>query len=1288
MATRPNNNNKKRKGRNHAPPRERTVTTLTNATEGSFLGPPPPSLPLPPLPPNPTTTLLHDDAAPPDPSVPGAPSATATATAAALLSPHLSYPLNVSPPIATFSDHWNALSSAPSYPLSFSSNLNAFPMTPLAGPPFHPQHSPPHFFPPHQPQSQPALVGQNPSQQALTPGQSDLEILERLKETIKKNQHEIFRPVPQPAALASVYLGPKPPLPSLVPPHPEQVPKDPSPPGLNLYADDNNAKPKSDSSAAHALGPPASRVSHPQPSHPRDAPKKPARRSTVSESPKFNVLSAPHLSFVANADLPHDIQQAAQQSPAGKRHMARYDSGASFSHNKSDAASAPPPKQHDDADMGPPGLGRYAPVPANPHSPANGARNEPAASPVISHDAPPPKLSSENGKEDVRAREPDWGSRSGSDSRQRYETDRPSGGRPVPESPRMANPHASTNGNGSRVLPPREQRIQDRDRDRDREPEKEKEYERDRGRLPPREESTRDDRPRTTDSRRLSRSPDARRYESRFPPRRYSKASEGSFTSPRLPDRSPPKPGPFRNLGEERAIVRPPANATASRPSLPDERRAPAEERSTRPAPPAVDDKRGPAVPAAPERSMRVTDDRPPRPPSPLLDRSARPVDRRPPSPPANERAGIGHDDRRRVHTPPPLGDRVVRPADDRRAPVPVSPPVSAEHPVRAVDDRRPASSVAQERPVLSTSAEDRRPPLPASGDRSARPAVVERHVPLEHRLSRPLPTSLPDSVPARPVVEERLPRPPPHDDRAARPPVPLEERISRGPSLQERLSGPPVRPDDKPAPLLKDRLSWPANSPPSVEERLSNTAAHDERPLRAQPDDRPLRPALPLERPIARHAVDRDRSTMAEPARHPPPPPASRAEERIFTPAERFTRPVTPAGSDRGHPAPPPARPYRAPSVAAAREEAPRSFRPSSPGRSPVRSEGREFRPAAAGAGEPRERERLSYRPGPGPEDRYVPAPERRAAPTPAPVPPPAPAPPLMDVDSVHTHVVETRLTYRRPSPPPGDPYPPRDRAWVPAGEPYREAEPVRRPPPEPHSFSRDWRDGERPYGDEWGERSWERPREYDRERFVERDAAPPAWETREERERRAGYAAEAAPPVPRTYERPLSARLTDAYPPEDRAYLDRGRYPPPVEPPAPYSRVRPRSPSPLRRSGASDDMRPPPLKRAREEHYGAAVYYPDEPLPPPTEYPPRLRTPAPPPPPPPGGAYYDDPRYPPSPGRLERDFLEMREREYAPPYDRRELPPPRMPPPPPPARSPPPLYGRAPYGRDDRRY
>lgn len=54
------------------------------------------------------------------------------------------------------------------------------------------------------------------------PGKNDLEVLENLKTMIKEGQHEIFRAYPKPAALASLYLGPRTGL-SHVPPHPEQI---------------------------------------------------------------------------------------------------------------------------------------------------------------------------------------------------------------------------------------------------------------------------------------------------------------------------------------------------------------------------------------------------------------------------------------------------------------------------------------------------------------------------------------------------------------------------------------------------------------------------------------------------------------------------------------------------------------------------------------------------------------------------------------------------------------------------------------------------------------------------------------------------------------------------------------------------------------------------------------------------------------------------------------------------------------------------------------------------------
>lgn len=42
------------------------------------------------------------------------------------------------------------------------------------------------------------------------PGKNDLEILENLKTIIKSNQHDLYKPIPQPEALLSQYYGPLP----------------------------------------------------------------------------------------------------------------------------------------------------------------------------------------------------------------------------------------------------------------------------------------------------------------------------------------------------------------------------------------------------------------------------------------------------------------------------------------------------------------------------------------------------------------------------------------------------------------------------------------------------------------------------------------------------------------------------------------------------------------------------------------------------------------------------------------------------------------------------------------------------------------------------------------------------------------------------------------------------------------------------------------------------------------------------------------------------------------------
>ncbi|TBU44533.1 hypothetical protein BD309DRAFT_862069 [Dichomitus squalens] len=903
--------------------------------------------------------------------------------------------------------------------------------------------------------------------------------------------------------------------------------------------------------------------------------------------------------------------------------------------------------------VGSPGLDRHE---------RNGHAGELTESPsLISAKLPPV-----DPKDDTRLRDSSWATRNGYEDRNRLgplasRSDARNGSNPV-----VVNEDRGLPQRDQRPFERERERERERDRDRSREREHERDADRDRrldhGRFRDREDRKDDrrieDRARPSDDRRP---PNGTRYEPRHPLRRYdSKASESSLNPGRRDDRGPPETRPPpRNLGEERAIVRPPLNAAALPPrSVSEERRAPppsgVDNRAARPPLPIIDDRRPLRSPERP--SPRVIDGH--RSPPVLLDRPGRPDDRRLPPLPATDRPAVIVDDRRRPPSPAAIDRAPPRSLDDRLAPISVPAALPSDRQVRPGDEHRPSvPAVPGDRPPFAAVSEDRRPPAPTSAPADRPRPGEDRRPVLEERVAHPHVPAPIDSLPARPPAEDRGPRPVHPIDRSTRPALPLEERISRTP-LQERLGKPaaPPRPDDRPAPRLEERLSRSGNGPPSLEERLSNPPAADSRPPRPL-DDRPLRPPPSLERPVGR--LD-DRTVLAEPARtaalseRPPP----HHDDRHFPQPGRFARPASPALSDRGHP--PSRPPYRAASIA--RDEPSRSFRPISPmpARPPSRSDVRDFRP------DPRDRDRVESRAPYRPDlERYPP--ERRPS-------------DLMDVDPP-PRFSDTRPPYRRPSPPPAASYPPRagerDRTWVPAGEApaYRDPEPSSRPPADPLSYPpREWRDSERrPYGDDLQDRSWDRSREYEREsRFPDRDAPPPAWETREERERRGTYPAPADLPPP----------ARSGYVRDDRAPA---RYPP-VEPPSSYSRVRPRSPSPgpLRRGTAGDDLRPP-LKRPRDSSYpppASGGYYPpadrDEPRgPPPSDYPPRLRTP-----PPASGGYYDDPRYNTSPGR-DRDYIDSRDRDPGYGYERRD-PPGRMPP----SRSPPP-YGRPPaYGRDDRRY
>lgn len=147
-------NKKHRKGRNSANNRERTVTTLTEDPNTPYLVPTPSEEP------------------------PGG-----------HLSAHLGGKGHTAP--------------MGSQPYKMSANFGGYQGYP---PTFNPQQ--PYFS---SSQSQTMQQQKSPQQYqptaSLPPGKNDLEILQNLKQLILDNQHPIFRPLPQPAALAKLYKG-------------------------------------------------------------------------------------------------------------------------------------------------------------------------------------------------------------------------------------------------------------------------------------------------------------------------------------------------------------------------------------------------------------------------------------------------------------------------------------------------------------------------------------------------------------------------------------------------------------------------------------------------------------------------------------------------------------------------------------------------------------------------------------------------------------------------------------------------------------------------------------------------------------------------------------------------------------------------------------------------------------------------------------------------------------------------------------------------------------------------
>jgi hypothetical protein len=688
--------------------------------------------------------------------------------------------------------------------------------------------------------------------------------------------------------------------------------------------------------------------------------------------------------------------------------------------------------------------------------------------------------------------------------------------------------------------------------------------------------------------------------------------------------------------------------------------------------PPPTSDRDAPGTDGRPQESGFVrgdSRDERPMPPPDFRSVARPPPDVRPP-PNADmgdqrPRANSGTDDRRvplvaavnarlPSHGAPPSEARQLLPSDrdrDRVPPVleergsrPAVPPSPKNSPVRLPVDRRPLPA--------SASLDHRGPPprqMPSSYPADSRPPPS-----LESRVAQ--------QQPRAPLVPSPTSR---------NPPRPLEERLKPVPaptaSLQDRLSDPNPRPDERSTgPPLLDRLS--TSKPTEAEDRSV-------RPGPPSRDNVPARPimSLPDRRPKIEPIDDPSRLLADEP-RRPPPVDDRRGRpvaDNYRTPPTAHTRPLDAASYGAAQPPPPP--PPRA--ASAVRDDLrDRAHPPKSSPPSPA-SRPSDYRYSR----EPRDEPDRSFRAAP---ERRV-YEDRRAD----------------DMDVDHS---------RRPAEPAIPPQRPPldDRGRNPAPRSYERPPDVTYPPPV------DRYDGRRDYYDDkaykpeperaktWSSdarESWDRERQApgpaavsDRERYYSREPSRVSngWETKEEHDRRAVSPTHSQRSYDPAY-RPLTSRLTDGYPSDDRARtqypprdVEGGRYP---EPAPSYSRVRPRSPSPTRRDPLIDDFRPP-VKRLREDSYVDPYYEPsrrDVAGTPASYPPPRRGSPRP-------AAYYDPAPYA-AGSRDPREYPLPRDRSLDPTsyntlsYDgRSDIGRPRA--------SPPPAYARDGYERppmrDDRRY
>ncbi|RDB16924.1 hypothetical protein Hypma_002392 [Hypsizygus marmoreus] len=788
-------NKKQRKGRNNANNRERTVTTLTEDPNLPFLVPTPSEEP----------------------------------AGGAIL---MSSPFSVASSSA--GNQSSAYQMPSTYAFGFNSN-NSF------GPPMH---GPAHH---QQQQSQPQQQFYSPQQQQqqqqqqqpilLPPGQNDLEILEKLKDMIKNGQHEVYRPIPQPKALASLYLGPSATSKSqLVPHHPEQAPD------FQYGNDASNPPPASGPSSSADIGRRPPRIQSKDGWDPTGQ-----RRPPVGTQPTINVLSASSPTVSSPAD---SRSQTNQTYGNAKTNLAGPPSAGPqpIDVHMSDAPSSLTLSTTD----GP------GPISASPRSarfdgppPRAGlpSGNINASEPRASHgesayrgtgNISPSKSSVFDSKDDHRtasSRENGWSTRDAPPSEdRRREPDRDR--RPPSPSSRSIVNGGGSDSRSNAGDRPRDDRYYDRDRDRDRDYRDRRDWDRDRRPY----DRFRDNR--VSDVRRPP--PEQRHYEPDY--------ARGPVVR-RYDAKGPDEPVDARHA--------PPPSAAA----VPvDDRVRGSDDRdrlaASARAPPPGDQQRAPADTTPrishPDSRAPIPDSRVQPPPVRVRDsfddRHAKP----------SPGVGVGVDERR-------------LPPDDRSA-VPVSAARPADVPGAVSGRPTPVDDVRTS--PLQQSVDDRAPPrsqVPLE-DRISRPS-------LQDRLSQPPSSRQPEPtsnhLTRQASLEERLSHIPVSADsreRAGRPPPGVADRdrdrasVRSGPMIDDRAgvapprSAPPPPQDDRAR--LDDRRYGRPTTPTPNDNRAAPyppPRSDDTRIVKGPPSPPPShRPAAseyrrppPSSRPLSRERSD-----------------------------------------------------------------------------------------------------------------------------------------------------------------------------------------------------------------------------------------------------------------------------------------------------------------------------------------------------------------------------------------------------------------------------------------------